>query len=161
MLFLQGRQAEAENIAKQAVDLASRSRARFYGAVAYGTLALITQGPETKKQALHEGNEFLTGPSHITDIFYFRRDAAEIALDASDWSEALRQVNSWKTDFSVEMPPYGQFWSSWIKALVDFGQGLRDRQLADELNRLKDMANAGGVKIAIPRIDTALAELNA
>jgi len=158
-LFLQGQQDEAEITAKQAVEVARERGARFYCGVAQGTLALISQEPETKDQALQDGNAFLSGPCHITDLFYFRRDAAEIALDAGDWSEALAQVNTWKTDFAVEMPPFGLFWSSWIKALVNFGKGQRDRQLTDEFNRLKEVANGGGVKIAIPRIDAALAEL--
>ena len=159
--FIQGRQLEAENAAKQALAAARKSGITFYGGATLGTLALITREPKIRNQALQEGHELLGGGCHVTNYLEFRRDAAEIAIECGDWSEALKQIKAWEFDFADEFPPYAEFWSSWIKALVKFGKGERDQQLFDELNRLKDVANSGGVKVALPRIDAALAEFGA
>ena len=159
--FRQGRQPEAERIAAKALTAAREGGITFFGAAALGVSALIAQDPEARRQALREGNEILDRGCHVTNYFEFRRDTAEIAIDSGEWSEALAQVEAWQSDFLEEVPPYAQFWASWTKALVKFGMGDRDQVLVEELNRLRKVAINGSVRIASPRIESALTELGA
>ena len=95
-LMLEGRAAEAERQALDAVEASLESPAgrSFTGPLSLGTLALAASDPARRRKALEDGEGMLREGCVSHNHFWFRRDAIEVCLVNGDADGAIAQAEA-------------------------------------------------------------------
>jgi len=157
--FYQGNLAEAHRQVLMALDMyrASESGMVFWGPVALGQLALVTNDPDQRQAALTEAEALLSAGSVSHNHFLFYESAMEICLRMSAWDEVDRYAQALQDYTTAEPLGRNDFVIARGRALANHGRGNRGQATIDELQRLYEEAKKVGLKLALPALKTALA----
>ncbi len=155
--LIEGRRDEAIALAEQAVATTRETGPRFAGPMALGTLALVSDREEVRRQAISEGLAILDSDCVSHNYLWFYRDAMEACLLAGNFPgvEALAQAAADYT--SAEPLP-------WMDLLIDRARTLAqaatapDEGTREHLQALRDQAASVGFKVILPSLDAALAD---
>ena len=156
--FLRGKDAEALKLVLKALDLyrATESGMSFWGPVSLGYLAMFTNDPVQRREALAEAEALLNAGCVSHNHFLFYDLAMEISLQLGAWNEVDRYAEALQAYSQAE--PLGRidFLVARGCALANHGRGNRDKETTDELQRLYVDAEKNGLKLALPALKTAL-----
>jgi class 3 adenylate cyclase/tetratricopeptide (TPR) repeat protein len=153
----EGQRPAAGTLLREALAISRETGFEYAGAAILGALALTTEDPEERRQALAEGEAALRAgaPSHNHLGFY--RDAIEASLNTRDWAGAERYAAALEDYTRSEPFVWAGFFIARGRALAAFGRGDRDPVLMTELRRLRDEGERLGLKPAIPILEAAIA----
>jgi class 3 adenylate cyclase/tetratricopeptide (TPR) repeat protein len=153
----QGRSNEAAALAREALAISRETGFGLFGPASLGTLAMTTNNPEERRQALSEGEGALYSGAVAHSHLFFYRSAIAAALDTGDWQSAERYATALE-DFTRQEPfPWAGFLIARGRALAAFGHGRRDAALMSELDRLRAEGERMRLKLALPALEAALA----
>ena len=154
--LIDGRRDEAIALAEEAVATTLETGPRFAGPMALGTLALVSNSEEVRRQAISEGLAILDSECVSHNYLWFYRDAMEACLLAGNFDgvEALAQA---ATDYTRAEP------LPWMDLLIDRARTLAqaatapDESTQERLRELRDQAAGVGFNVLLPSFDAALA----
>ena len=143
---------------EETLQIAHETGIKFLGPWVLSSLALVSDDPERRRQALADGEELLRAGCVGHNYFGFYPEAIEIALSDAAWDEVDRYCASLADYTRPEPLPFSDFYITYGRTLAAFGRGARDKATIDEIERLRDEAVRAGLTRSFPRLDQALAE---
>ena len=159
VLRAEGRRSEALDLLQRALTISRETGITFVGPWILGHLAVTTDDPTVRRDALAEGEEVLrkgsVGHSHL----WFHRYAIEASLSADEWDRAERHAAALESYTAPEPLPWADFFIAYGRALAAHGRGSRDRATMAALHALRDEAERAGLGMAFPAIERALASV--
>ena len=152
--LMEGNRARASETAETALaTLRELGTMSFIGPWLLSTVALCTGQAARRHDALAEGERLLGEGSIGHNHFRFHRYAAQACLDAGETDAARRQADLLERFTAPEPTPWSSFHIARIRALADAAEGY---DVAAELGRLREEAEAAALYAAIPALDGAL-----
>jgi tetratricopeptide (TPR) repeat protein len=143
---------------EEAFQTARETGIKFLGPWVLSSLALVSDDPERRRQALADGEELLGAGCVGHTYLAFYPDAIEMALGDAAWDEVERYATA-LADYTRSDPlPFTDFYIAYGRTLAAFGRGARDKATIDEIERLKNEAITAGLTRSFPQLDEALAE---
>jgi len=153
-----GHAAEAETLARRALDISRETGMRYLGPMILGLFAGIVADPDARALALAEAESLLADGAVSHNYLWFYPDAAESALARGEWERAARYAAALEDYVRPEPTPYTDFHIARIRALAAAGEGRRDDAVHAALGQLRDRARQIGYVRAVTPLDRALAE---
>ena len=101
-------------------------------------LALTTDDPRVRSDALAEGEVLLAAGSASHNHLQFRRDAIDASLDTEDWSGAELHSDALETYTREEPLRWSGFFVARGRALAAYGRGRRNAALMVKLADLRE-----------------------
>ncbi len=157
---LADRRLEALADVGEALSMSRETGMTYIGPCSLAILALVTDDPLVRDQALAEGEALLAAGSPSYNHFLFRRDAIEVCLGIAAWDRADSHAAALGEFARPEPTPWTDYIVARGHALAAWGRGRRDNSLLAELARLKSEGEQLGLKITIPALESALAGQN-
>jgi hypothetical protein len=151
--------AAVRAIMNQAFEISQDTGATFVGPWVLSTLARVSERPDERRRCLEDGEVLLRAGCVGHNYLAFYPDAIQVALDDCDWDVVEGYASALEDYTSPEPLPRTDFFIARGRALAAFGRGARDPASVAELRRLRDQAEQTGLKMALPALDRALAEL--
>lgn len=158
LLYELGRRREAISAIREAYANVRESGLRFVGPSILGYLAMATDDPQERIQALHEGEHLLRQGSVSHNYFRFYRFAMEVSLEDGNWDETERYASGLEEYTGAEPLPWTDFFIERGRALAAHGRGDRGEETLDSLARLSARAQSCGFASAGRALDAALSE---
>lgn len=152
----EGNRSEATELIEQALNICRDTGMNFIGPAVLGCKSRITGDPETRQQALHEGERILGTGCVSHNYFSFYRDAMEVCLNTGDWNAVERYAAALEDYTRPEPLPWSHFFIARGRVLAAYGKGRRDDALIAKLHELSGEAHRVGLKLAARRIEDAL-----
>ena len=152
-----GNRTEALKMVNRAIEVARETGITFLGPWVLSTLALLSEDPEERRNALKEGEKILDEGCVGHNYFAFYRDAIEVALAELDWDAMDRHAASLEEYTRLEPLPWADLFIARGRALANYGRGKRDEVTVKELLRLRNEAERVGLKNAMIAMEEALA----
>jgi class 3 adenylate cyclase/tetratricopeptide (TPR) repeat protein len=154
---LEGRRAEAVKQCEKAVVISRETGVGFAGPRVLAELALNTDDPAVRRQALQEGEKILREGAVSHNHFYFYADGMDAYLESKQWDEVDRYAAALEEFTRPEPVPWCDFFIARGRTLAAYGRGNRDDSTIEELRRLRSEAERVGLRRALPALDAALA----
>ncbi len=155
-LLSQDMRAEALILVRQARALSERLGPRFHGAAMLAALALASDDPQERREALHAGQALLDAGCVGHNYYMFYEHAIDMALALGDEDQALHYAAKLEAYTRPEPLPRSDFLIARARALAHYGRGERDAALTRELERLHDLGRGVGLVPALREIEAAL-----
>jgi class 3 adenylate cyclase/tetratricopeptide (TPR) repeat protein len=156
VLRAEGRRREALPLVERSVAIGRETGLSFSGPSSLGALALTTEDPEVREQALIEGEALLQAGTVAHNHFRFCRDAIDTMLNVGDWDRA-EHFAAILEDFTRPEPlGWTVFYIARGRALAAYGRGSRDGRTTVEIQRLADRARQTGLQLALPALQRPL-----
>lgn len=141
----------------EALSMSRETGMAYMGPCILAILALVTDDPRVRDEALAEGETLLAAGTPSHNHFLFRRDAIEVCLGIADWDRAESHATALKDFARPEPTPWTDYIAARARALAAWGRGRRDEIQLAKLARLRNEGERLGLKITIPAIEVALA----
>lgn len=151
-----GDRSSATDFVKQGVAISRDTGTGMFGPWLLSLLALATDDPDERENALAEGESLLQKGCVGQNYFWFYRDAMEACLNTGDWDTVERYADALEEYTRPEPLPWSDFFIARGRALAIVGRGQHDHRTIAELSRLSDEAHRVGFKLAMPAIEDAL-----
>jgi len=158
VLRIEGRRSEALQLCEKAVAISRETGVGFVGPRALAELAINTDDPALRRQALQEGEEILREGAVSHNHFYFFADGMDAYLDSKEWNEVDRYAAALDEFTRPEPLPWCKFFIKRGRILAAYGRGDREDSTIQELRRLRGEAERVGLRMALPALDAALAD---
>ncbi len=155
--LLKGRVAEACAQAEQALAISRRVGMRFFGPFILGTMALMADSRERRREIFAEAESILHRGCVGHNHFWFYRDAIDACLGAGEWQEAERFAQALENYARPEPLPWSDFFIARGRALAAVGCGRRDGEVSLALGHLLGAGRRAGLMPSLPAIEGALA----
>lgn len=157
ILTLEGKHEDARKMAEEAIATSRETGLKFAGPMTLGALAVVTDDPETRKNALIEGEEILQLGCVSHNYLWFYRDAIDACLGDEDWAGVEKYAAAAETYTKEEPLPWMDLLIRRGRALAAWGQSNHDPALQEELEDIRDAAKSVQFNAIVPLIDEALA----
>ncbi len=155
----EGRPAEGLALLERALAICRETTMSFTGPRILSELALCTDDPAAREQALAEGEQILRQGAVGHNHLWFYRHAMELALRVGDWDGVDRYAAALEQYTRAEPLPWSDFFIARGRVLAHHGRGWRDDATRKELQRLRDEADRIGFKTSLSALEQALASL--
>jgi tetratricopeptide (TPR) repeat protein len=156
---LEGRRADGEELVQRSLEICRETGFAFVGPMALGALALVTDSPEVRAQAIAEAESILAGRSASHNHLYFYRDAMDALLAVGNLAAVERMADALERYTSAQPLPWSRFFVARARILCAWQRGQRDPATVTALDRLRAEARMVGFFIAARALDAARAEL--
>jgi tetratricopeptide (TPR) repeat protein len=143
--FGQGDRAAAAELLDETIEISRRTDISFIGPRVLGAIAVVSDDPKRRKDALAEGEDVLAGGHCIAhNHFWFYREAIDSALADGDWDAAERYAGAFDAFTQAEPLPWTDLHIQRGRLLAALGRDPGDNQARTELQALRDQASAAG-----------------
>jgi tetratricopeptide (TPR) repeat protein len=143
--FGQGDRAAAVELLDEAIEISRRTDIAFIGPRILGAIAIVSDDPQRRKDALAEGEEVLAGGHCIAhNHMWFYRFAIDSALADHAWDEAERYADALDALTAAERIPWADLHIKRGRLTAALGRDPGNAQARQELTELRDLANAVG-----------------
>ena len=132
---------------------------RFAGPMCLGMIARSTLDKDRQDWAIKEGFRMLSERMVSHNYLYFYWDIMEVGLEEGDWALMQRACDALRDYTRPEPLPWSDFYIARAQALRDFHLGNERDKAIHVLRNLKAQAEQVGLKVALPRIEAVLAEV--
>ena len=129
----------------------------FAGPVVLGAVALATNDPTRRAEALQQGEAILLEGCASHNHFRFYRDAIEVSLRERLWDDAKYYAAALERCFGVQSSAWSGFIIARGRALAEVGNERPTQQARSRLQQLRDHALGVGMRAAVPQLEQALA----
>lgn len=152
----QGRPAQARALLAEAFELSQHIGMAFFGPSLLGAMAKAAANPAERTRLLQEAEALLDGAlAHASLMFY--RDAIDIALEASEWDEALRYCDALETFARPEPLRFAELVVARGRALAALGRDGPQPAILAALADLREPLARARFRALQAGIDAALA----
>jgi tetratricopeptide (TPR) repeat protein len=158
VLLAEKRRLEAVELIREAWKISRETSVGFSGPRVLSTLALATEDPAERRQALEEGEWLLDANAIRYNHLCFCRDAIDVSLGVGDWGAVHRYATALEDYTRAESLPWADLFIARGRALATFRRGAGDDGTIRALGQLRDEARRVGLHAAVPALDAALAE---
>ena len=156
--FGQGDRVAALQLLDDAIEISRRTGIAFLGPRILGLMAIVSDDPLRRKDALAEGEEVLAGDHCIAhNHFWFYRDAIDSALADRAWDAAERYAGALDAYTENERIPWADLHIKRGRLLATLGRDPGNAQVRDDLQALRDVANTAGQMAVAAEIAEKLA----
>jgi tetratricopeptide (TPR) repeat protein len=128
----------------------------FAGPVVLGTMALSTADPESRLEALRQGDAILGEGSASHNHSRFYRDAIEVCLREQLWDVADQYATAMERYFGARSSPWSNFFIARGRVLAAAGRGRLSWTDVAQLRRLRDTARDRGILALLPSLEEPL-----
>ena len=143
--FGQGDRAAAMDLLDKAIEISRRTDIAFIGPRILGAIAVVSDDPQRRKDALAKGEEVLAGGHCIAHIhFWFYRFAIDSALADGDWDAAERYAAALDAFTEAERLPWVDLHIQRGRLMAALRRDPGNAQIREELRELRDQASAVG-----------------
>src|SRR5262245_10874581 len=158
MRLLAGDRKGALELLEESWNVSQEASTAFAGPVVLGAIALATDDPRRRSEALRRGESILREgcPSH--NHFRFYRDAIEVSLRERLWDDAKYYASALESCFGTQSSAWSDFIIARGRALAEAGNERTSQQVRGRLRQLRDHALRVGMRAAVPQLDEALGE---
>lgn len=151
--FGQSDRAAAVELLDEAIEISRRTDIAFIGPRILGAIAMVSDNPQRRRDALAEGEEVLAGGHCIAhNHMWFYRFAIDSALADHDWDEAERYANALDVFTEAERIPWADLHIKRGRLMAALGRDPGNAQTRAELTELRELANAVGQLAAAAKI---------
>jgi tetratricopeptide (TPR) repeat protein len=157
ILLAQGHRQQALAQLDQALAISRETGIRFMGPWILGRIALATDDPQVRQNAIQECEELLREGCVSHNYFWFYHDAINASLKAGDWAQAEHFATALEDYTRAEPLPWSDFHIARGRALAATGRGQRDPATRQTLQDLIATAERLDWKAVIPALRDALA----
>ncbi|MDP6831884.1 MAG: tetratricopeptide repeat protein [Alphaproteobacteria bacterium] len=152
----QGQPEIARDLLEQAIGIGRQTGIHFHGPRLFALLARFAENASDCREALAEGEALVRKGANAHNVLWFHRDAIDACLAAGDGDQARAHADSLLAYTSEEALPWADFFAARGHALADCADGRGDGKA---LARAFEMGDTLGLRIALPAISTAQAQL--
>ncbi|MCH8187661.1 MAG: AAA family ATPase [Proteobacteria bacterium] len=156
--FVEGRGDEAVTLVTEAVAISRETGLTFVGPMCLGILALVTEDPTVRGDALAEAEKALAEECVSHNYLFFYSDAIAVCIRIGELSAVLRYADALEEYFRAEPLRWSDYYVRWGRALAAFGAGGKNEENLGELRRLRQQAGELRLAAALPVLDAALGE---
>ncbi|MFT5180773.1 MAG: class 3 adenylate cyclase/tetratricopeptide (TPR) repeat protein [Alphaproteobacteria bacterium] len=157
--FGQGDRVAALKLLDDAIEISRRTGIAFLGPRILGLMAIVSDDPQHRKDALAEGEEVLAGGNCIAhNHFWFYRDAIGSALADHAWDAAERFADALDAYTEAERIPWVDLHIKRGRLLAALGRDPVNAPARDELKALGESANDAGQLAIVAEIVELLAK---
>lgn len=156
--FVEGRGDEAVTLVTEAVAISRETGLTFVGPMCLGILALVTEDPTVRGDALAEAEKALAEECVSHNYLFFYIDAIAVCIRIGELSAVLRYADALEEYFRAEPLRWSDYYVRWGRALAAFGAGGKNEENLGELRRLRQQAGELRLAAALPVLDAALGE---
>jgi tetratricopeptide (TPR) repeat protein len=153
-----GDRAGALDLLDESWKVSRETGVSFAGPVVLGALALATADPESRLEALRQGDAILGEGSASHNHSRFYRDAIEVCLREQLWDLVDNYATAMERYFGARSSPWSNFFIARGRALAAAGRGDLGRAEVGQLRRLRDIARSHGILALLPTLEEAVAE---
>jgi class 3 adenylate cyclase/tetratricopeptide (TPR) repeat protein len=153
---LAGRRSDALADVGEALSISRETGMAYMGPCILAVLALVTDDPRVRDEALIEGQALLAAGAPSYNHFLFRRDAIEACLEMGAWDRVESHAAALEDFARPEPTPWTDYIAARGQALAAWGRARRDDALLAELAELTNKGERLGLKITVPAIEVAL-----
>jgi len=156
--LLAGDRKGALELLEESWNVSQEASTAFAGPVVLGAIALATDDPRRRSEALGRGEAILREgcPSH--NHFRFYRDAIEVSLRERLWDDAKYYASALESCFGTQSSAWSDFIIARGRALAEAGNERPSQQVRARLRQLRDHALSVGMRAAVPQLDEALGD---
>jgi len=156
--LLAGDRKGALELLQESWNVSQEASTAFAGPVVLGAIALATDDPRRRSEALGRGEAILREgcPSH--NHFRFYRDAIEVSLRERLWDDAKYYASALESCFGTQSSAWSDFIIARGRALAEAGNERPSQEVRGRLRQLHDHALSVGMRAVIPQLDEALGE---
>ena len=113
--------------------------------IVLGAIAVVSDDPKRRKDALTEGEDVLAGGHCIAhNHFWFYREAIDSALADGDWDNAERYAGALEAFTEAERLPWADLHIERGRRIAALGRDPGNIQARKDLRALRDLASAAG-----------------
>ncbi|MCH8111844.1 MAG: tetratricopeptide repeat protein, partial [Proteobacteria bacterium] len=156
--FMEGRRDEAVTLVTEAIAISRETGLTFVGPMCLGILALVTDDPTVRREALAEGERILAEECVSHNYLFFYSDAMVVCAGTGESANILRYADALEEHFRAEPLRWSDYYVRWGRALAAFGAGEGGEKNLGDLRQLRQQAEDLGVAAALPALDAALGE---
>ena len=143
--FGQDDRAAAVEMLDEAIEASRHTDIAFIGPRILGAIAIASDDPQRRKDALAEGEAVLAGGHCIAhNHMWFYRFAIDSALADHAWGEAERYANALDAFTAAERIPWADLHIKRGRLMAALGRDPGNAQARQELTELRELANAVG-----------------
>lgn len=151
-----GDRAGALDLLDESWEVSRDTGVSFAGPVVLGALALATADPESRLEALRQGDAILGEGSASHNHSRFYRDAIEVCLREQLWDLVDNYATAMEHYFGARSSPWSNFFIARGRALAAAGRGDLGRAEMAQVRRLRDTARSHGILASLPCLEEAL-----
>ncbi len=155
----EGRHRQAIDEMELGVAMARERSVGFLAPRMLAYLAMITDDPIVRRDALNEAEAMMREGSIGSNFLGVYRYAMDAYLRSGDWDEVERYAAALEDFTRPEPLPQSDLFIARARVLAAYGRGKRDDATMQELKRLRDEAKLVGFKTALPSLEEALATI--
>ena len=156
--LLAGDREGALELLEESWNISQEASIAFAGPVVLGAVALATNDPTRRAEALQQGEAILREGCASHNHFRFYRDAIEVSLRECLWDDAKHYAAALERCFGAQSSAWSDFIIARGRGLAEAGNERPSQQTAVRLRRLRDHALSVGMRAAVPQLDQALGE---
>jgi hypothetical protein len=156
---IQGRRQDALKTLRLAMELARQTGLGFNGPALLASIALASDDPLERANALQEGEVLLQVDSLAHCHLTFYPNAIDAALAARDWQEALRYATALVAFVGSEPNTRARLAISRGQCLANVGISGLSKAHVSELRTIRADAERRGFKSFLPGIDAVLKQV--
>jgi class 3 adenylate cyclase/tetratricopeptide (TPR) repeat protein len=157
MLSDEGRRDDALALLQEALAISRETGIGFAGPRVLSAIALLTDDPIQRAQAMSEALTLLHNGSLAHNHFFVRRDAMEIGLRDRDWAAVEEHAAVLAAFAAAEPNAWTDFFVARGRALAAHGRRQNDEAVRTELQRLRTEGLGFGFRQAVRAIEQAIA----
>ncbi len=156
ILALEGNRGQAMDMIEEALETSRDTGIKFAGPMTLGALAVVTDDPKSREQALAEADEILKQQCVSHNYLWFYRDAIDACLNAGDWAGVIKYAQAAEDYTEEERLPWMDLLIRRGRALAKWGQNGHDAEVANELEEIRQTATSVQFNAIVPMINVAL-----
>ena len=127
----------------------------FWGPIVCGVIAVASNDPQRRHDALRQGQALLDRGCVSHNYFWFYRDAIEVSLAMNEWDQADQYASALDEYFRDEPMPWPSFLVARGRALALLGRGKGTTALLAQIQRLRDEAVHFGMRSELGLLEAA------
>ncbi len=147
---------QAHDLLEQAIAIGRETGIHFHGPRLFALRARFADNALDCREALAEGEALVRDGANAHNVLWFYRDAIAACLAIGDGDRARAHADSLLAYTSDEALPWADFFAARGHAPADCADGRGD---GEALARALEMGETLGLRIALPAIEAAMAQL--
>jgi tetratricopeptide (TPR) repeat protein len=156
ILNAEGCRSEALNAIRRGIEISRETGLGFVGPWLLAHLAITTEDPVERRQALSEGEDILGKGALSHNHLWFYRYAIESSLNEGAWDAAERYAEALENYTQAEAVPWADYCIKWGRGLAKHGRTPHDDGLVCELLRIGEEAQRLNIRTALPLVERAI-----
>ena len=151
-----GDRAGALDLLETGLAICRETGIAFVGPWMLGAIALATDDPKRREEALREAQAILDRGCVGHNYLRFYRDAIEVSLAMKDWDRADHYATALDKYFRDEPVPWASFIIEQCHAVAELGRGRGTTALLAQIERLREETARLGMRRDLALLEAAL-----